>query len=948
MANPKIGQPATLNGKKVVWSGQNYGWQSPASHTKLANDGKFRVGTQALDRISQSVSRAIPKPIKDYAKGVAQEGARQQASKDRVLQRAGVNTSKPDATTRTLDAASKASNVDRRIVGAAATAAQAAISSRALKGGAAKPTAATKPSTSTRATAPRPTAASVAPRPTSARPNTPRPNATRRQPATQGTPISQTSTRDLESLRRDFNSSLNVRGQNPNSARSQASMRRGLGEINQELNRRAGPGSSAALERRVARNDTNPTRSMPDPRGQRPQRPSTPQGDSSNRSVGAAARSDVAGKTSGRNIHRNAVPGTFDKKTRQPLREIVQRHNTKAGPRTLQGVPKSTKATAAQASGPITPKSDGRKLAKGNSLAKEKPVDFHAKEQLKEKAVAAHVKTQTYGATNSAKPKAGQDHRGFMPNGGRTTPRFNSTIKDKNGNSVKVSNTDNTILGKKEKFRQKLYSQIPDDVRGQARRTQQRQLDRQVTEYGKGLERQARADAVAFQKSQEIKGFKGSTPKSQQAMAEHMAGIPKKPVAKPKPSSNKGIPANPPTHSPRGQAARVVQPNKKGGPTTTISSRSETRRGLREAGGNGDLVTNNGRSRTVDPKTGRPGLMATQGTRSSARPSPTRTRGSNPAENFPQRSGRARMTGEFKNPAGGSPIKTEAANRFTPEEGSGLAVRRAGRTSGIRPVDGRGSSTPIRRQGSAKTDTKVKVTTKGKTRNVARAGTSKPTTGTVSNEQAARATRNAQNFKPSPRNAPKASDKAPTRSPARQAALKEASDKIRENIRRTRGLTAKQKADKIREATRDLQERVGKPSGFTSSGEVRLQGSSKGNRYQTGIESGTPDGRVGKTGPHDGQVSRVVGKNSADKGRTTQAAQQTKETLAKVRQRAANKAKAEAVLDNRSAKKLPGVRKTIKNGKPANTIKAKNKAVDRKGNNLDEISLNNLKALGWR
>jgi hypothetical protein len=139
MANPKIGQSATLNGKKVVWSGQNYGWQSPAQHTKLANDGKFRVGTQALDRISQSVSRAIPKPIKDYAKGVAQEGARQQASKDRVLQRVGVDTSKPDATTRTLDAASKASNVDRRIVGAAATAAQAAISSRALKVGATKP-----------------------------------------------------------------------------------------------------------------------------------------------------------------------------------------------------------------------------------------------------------------------------------------------------------------------------------------------------------------------------------------------------------------------------------------------------------------------------------------------------------------------------------------------------------------------------------------------------------------------------------------------------------------------------------------------------------------------------------------------------------------------------------------------------------------------------------------
>ena len=868
MANPKVGQSATLNGKKVVWSGQNYGWQSPATHNKLAKDGKFKGGTQALDRLTSSAKNFV----KDKLPGVANAATNYKNWTDESARRVAARDAKTTV--------GKGINAVKAVTNAPARAKDAAVQAVSNK------------------------------------------------------------------------TNLDPR-----------IVRAGAEVVGALAKTKAGQGIAKASGGRIA--------------------PPT------NRSVGAAARSDVAGRTapatrrlstpnragvvkpsSSRTqaTRASSSPGIAQRTTADRARGNATRAAASNKPTTQSvkisssgQVTTSPARTAREAAGPITPKSDGRKLSRGNSLAKEKPVDFHAKEQLKEKAVAAHVRNKTYGASNSAKPKAGKDHRGYMPDGGRTTPRFNSTIKDKNGNLVKVSNTDNTILGKKEKFRQNLYSQIPDNVKGQARRTQQRQLDKQVTQYGKELERKARADAVAFQQSQEIKGFKGSTPKSQQAMAEHMAGIPKKPVAKPKPSSNKGIPANPPTHSPRGQAARVVQPNKKGGSTTTISSRSETRRGLREAGGNGDPVTNNGRSRTVDPKTGRPGLMANQGTRSSARPSPTRTRGSNPAENFPQRSGRARMTGDFKNPAGGSRVKTEAAKRFTPEEGSGLAARRKGRTSGIRPTDRRGSSTPIRRQGSATTDTKLKVTTKDKktnkpkTRNVTRAGTSKPTTGTVSNQQAARATRNAQNFKPSSRNTPKASDNAPTRSQARQAALKDASDKIRENIRRTRGLTAKQKADKIREATKDLQERVGKPTGFDRRGEVKLQGSTKGNQYQTGIESGTPDGRVGKTGPHDGQVSRVVGKNSADKGRSTQAAQQTKDTLAKLRQRKANKAKAEAVLNNRSSKKLPGKKKAIKNGKPANTIKAKasqlrkgvRNAVDKKGNDLNYVMRQALKANGF-
>lgn len=52
---PQIGQRARLNGKDVVWSGQNYGWQSPTSHNKLEDQGKFKLGTQAIDRAIASI-----------------------------------------------------------------------------------------------------------------------------------------------------------------------------------------------------------------------------------------------------------------------------------------------------------------------------------------------------------------------------------------------------------------------------------------------------------------------------------------------------------------------------------------------------------------------------------------------------------------------------------------------------------------------------------------------------------------------------------------------------------------------------------------------------------------------------------------------------------------------------------------------------------------------------
>ena len=58
---PQIGTQAKLNNKPVVWSGPDYGWQSPASHTKLKNQGHFAVGRRELDAVGRFVAPALGK-----------------------------------------------------------------------------------------------------------------------------------------------------------------------------------------------------------------------------------------------------------------------------------------------------------------------------------------------------------------------------------------------------------------------------------------------------------------------------------------------------------------------------------------------------------------------------------------------------------------------------------------------------------------------------------------------------------------------------------------------------------------------------------------------------------------------------------------------------------------------------------------------------------------------
>ena len=69
--NRPIGSKATLNGKDVFWSGQNYGWQSQESFDKLKKGPEFRAGHIALSRLGTDVKQAIgmgvdklPEPVK--------------------------------------------------------------------------------------------------------------------------------------------------------------------------------------------------------------------------------------------------------------------------------------------------------------------------------------------------------------------------------------------------------------------------------------------------------------------------------------------------------------------------------------------------------------------------------------------------------------------------------------------------------------------------------------------------------------------------------------------------------------------------------------------------------------------------------------------------------------------------------------------------------------------
>ena len=143
--NPKVGD-VRADGK--VYSGENYGYQSKATHDKLKKAGKFRAGTQALDRATSSAKRALkkytPEPAKraarSYSRRLAESQERQRQGEELMLQRGGIGAQYIEAKrgadgrrAQDVEFLSRKLNVDPRIVDTAITAVQTAAEGRLSK-----------------------------------------------------------------------------------------------------------------------------------------------------------------------------------------------------------------------------------------------------------------------------------------------------------------------------------------------------------------------------------------------------------------------------------------------------------------------------------------------------------------------------------------------------------------------------------------------------------------------------------------------------------------------------------------------------------------------------------------------------------------------------------------------------------------------------------------------
>ena len=120
-----------LNGR--IWAGDDYGFQSQAAFQQLKNNGDLRLGSSAVRRIGNALNKALDKVPggRGYANRVGQAMAEHEAARKAPLKLAGINPDQPDATQKAIEGISRATNVNRTIVGTAAAVAQAAIEGKA-------------------------------------------------------------------------------------------------------------------------------------------------------------------------------------------------------------------------------------------------------------------------------------------------------------------------------------------------------------------------------------------------------------------------------------------------------------------------------------------------------------------------------------------------------------------------------------------------------------------------------------------------------------------------------------------------------------------------------------------------------------------------------------------------------------------------------------------------
>ena len=127
----QIGESAKVDGQEKYWSGENYEWQSKEQHEKLKQEGKFKFGAQALDRIQSSAVNAIGgENLIKMAQGFS--AVSEPLSK--VLkfnpQLSGLYQAQENVgelTSQASGAASDALNLDKRITDTAAVAAEAFV-----------------------------------------------------------------------------------------------------------------------------------------------------------------------------------------------------------------------------------------------------------------------------------------------------------------------------------------------------------------------------------------------------------------------------------------------------------------------------------------------------------------------------------------------------------------------------------------------------------------------------------------------------------------------------------------------------------------------------------------------------------------------------------------------------------------------------------------------------
>jgi len=129
--------------KDKYWSGENYGWQSKATHDKLKQEGKFRAGTQEIDRVVSSgmnwATQNLPGVVSAVSSGLQTVGSAVTFTAQKIKESSPVGEAVVKGVGSALDLydqgvefVSEKTNIDKRLVGLAGDVAIGAATSGAF------------------------------------------------------------------------------------------------------------------------------------------------------------------------------------------------------------------------------------------------------------------------------------------------------------------------------------------------------------------------------------------------------------------------------------------------------------------------------------------------------------------------------------------------------------------------------------------------------------------------------------------------------------------------------------------------------------------------------------------------------------------------------------------------------------------------------------------------